>query len=116
MTTKPKDNIQKALEGKPISEDVSPSIAKKLRNHTKGKKDTMLRLSKFKTEVKKLQTTTLQRMLLEYEQAALEVLREIKRTKRTGNDENAKLYTATSLIHQKSKSILRQLEKETNTP
>ena len=59
---------------------------------------------------------TLQRMLLEYEQAALEVLREIKRTKRTGNDENAKLYTATSLIHQKSTSMLRQLEKETDTP
>ena len=59
---------------------------------------------------------TLQRMLLEYEQAAHQVLQAIERTKQTGNDKNAKLYIATSLIYQKSKSMLRQLEKETDTP
>jgi hypothetical protein len=116
MTTKPKDSTQRALEREPVSESIRPSIAKRLRNHAKGKKDTMLTLDEFKTEVKRLQSTTLQRMLLEYEQAARQVLQAIEHTKQTGNDDNATLYTATSLIHQKSKSILRQLEKETDTP
>jgi hypothetical protein len=59
-------------------------------------------------------TSTLKRMLTEYEAAAQEVLQNIKRVKREGNDDDAALFSATSLIHQKSKSILRQLEKEAN--
>jgi DNA-binding ferritin-like protein len=57
-------------------------------------------------------TSTLKRLLSEYEEAAQEVLKEIKRVKKSGDDNEATLYSASSLIHQKSKSILRQLEKE----
>ncbi len=61
-------------------------------------------------------TSTFKRLLSEYEEATQEVLREIKRVKKTGEDEEATLYTASSLVHQKSKSILRQLEIEAQKP
>jgi hypothetical protein len=61
-------------------------------------------------------TSTFKRLLSEYEEAVKEVLHEIKRVKKTGEDDEATLYGASSLVHQKSKSILRQLEKEAQKP
>ncbi len=48
------NDLERALMSEPVNEYVPPSIAKKLRAHAKGKKDEMLTLEEFKTEVKRL--------------------------------------------------------------
>jgi hypothetical protein len=48
------NDLERALVSEPINEEVPPSIAKKLRAHAKGKKDTMLTLDEFKAEVERL--------------------------------------------------------------
>ena len=60
--------------------------------------------------------STLSRMLEESEAAAYDVLHGIAIVRQAGNDNKAILFSAVSLMHQKSKSMLRQLEKETDTP
>lgn len=49
------NDLERALLSEPIEEAVPPSIAKKLRNHAKGKKELMLTLEEFKAEVQRLQ-------------------------------------------------------------
>jgi PHD/YefM family antitoxin component YafN of YafNO toxin-antitoxin module len=49
------NDLERALTSDPVQEDVPPSIAKKLRNHAKGKKEPMLTLEEFKAEVQRLQ-------------------------------------------------------------
>ena len=48
------NDLERALLTEPVEEDVPPSIAKKLRAHAKGKKEPMLTLDEFKTEVERL--------------------------------------------------------------
>jgi hypothetical protein len=48
------NDLERALVSEPVNEDVPPRIAKKLRAHAKGKKDEMLTLEEFKTEVERL--------------------------------------------------------------
>lgn len=50
-------DLERALLSEPISEDVSPSIAKRLRAHAKGKKGQMLTLEAFQSEVDRLKAS-----------------------------------------------------------
>jgi hypothetical protein len=48
------NDLERALMGEPVEEDVPPHIAKRLRDHAKGKKEEMLTLEEFKAEVERL--------------------------------------------------------------
>ncbi len=50
-------DLERALVSEPITEDVPPSIAKRLRAHAKGKKGQMLTLEAFQNEVDRLKAS-----------------------------------------------------------
>ena len=62
------------------------------------------------------ENSTLGRMLVELKKAALEVIDAIEDVRHYGHDDEAVLYVAASVIHQKSESVMRQLDCDDSKP